>query len=730
MDEFDLDDDVFDGLDESDLQELERPAKRQKSSHIDPATPAAPVAHDPRYLTLAKKLLAEKFGYADFRHEQAGAIQSLLAGNNTLAIFPTGAGKSLCYQIPAIAFPELDRTEGRAPENAGLTIVVSPLIALMKDQVDALQKRGISADSIDSTKTWEQQREIYAKIRRSELRILYCAPERLNNEGFVISIRDVPGGIRLLAVDEAHCVSEWGHSFRPDYLKVARFVDEVKAERVVCLTATATPQVAQDICKAFKIEEACVYKTSPYRPNLELHARSIEGDDGSANEILDAMLGFTGKTEADKRFGELFAFLRANPGPTLIYVGLQNQAEIHASVLSEQGFSAAAFHGGMKTEDKARIQEDFMASRIQIICATIAFGMGIDKPDIRNIVHWDLSNTVEEYSQQIGRAGRDGKPSRCMFYLAPSAFYLREVFARGDLPSRPSLKALFQDILNQARGRAVGDVFKVSHWHQGKEFDIRDSPLSVIYATLELRFGLFRATTPEYSSYKFEASKSYFPVIKNDETPAGKAVFSHAKKKVKFHDMDVNAACKATGLNRNDIIGKLNKLNELGHIKLMTKGIEHRYVIKKKLPETESEINAILDKLYVDMVGRENDAVSRGREVMDLITGRKCFALQLAEHFGMGLPDGKLKCGHCTYCITGIPVKPPRRPLTHTTTASIRGVLKATTVRDDPRLLARVAFGIRSPRISQLKLDKSNVFRSLAHHDFEALLREFTKVCN
>lgn len=203
MDDFDFNDDVFDGLDEADLADLERPSKRQKSSH---PTPSAP--RNPQHLALAEKLLTEKFGYAAFRHEQAGAIQSILAGENALAIFPTGAGKSLCYQIPAIAFPELDRTEGRAPADAGLTIVVSPLIALMKDQVDALQKRGISADSIDSTKSWEQQREIYAKIRNSQLRILYCAPERLNNEGFVVSIRDVPGGIRLLAVDEAHCVSE------------------------------------------------------------------------------------------------------------------------------------------------------------------------------------------------------------------------------------------------------------------------------------------------------------------------------------------------------------------------------------------------------------------------------------------------------------------------------------------------------------------------------------------
>lgn len=722
-DEFDLgnDSDPFDGLDEADLDTLERPAKKRQRFSTSPP---------PDHLPLAQRLLTETFGFTSFRYEQAGVIQSILAGDNALAVFPTGAGKSLCYQIPAIAFPELDRiNRGRAPQHAGLTIVVSPLLALMKDQVDALQKRGISADSIDSTKSWEQQKEVYAKIQNSELRILYCAPERLNNEGFAVSMRDVPGGIRLIAVDEAHCVSEWGHSFRPDYLKVARFADEIKAERVVCLTATATPEVARDICKAFKIKDECVYRTSPYRPNLELMAKTIDSP-GPADHIIDVMFGFQIKTEADQRFEELFHFLRANPGPTLIYVALQNQAETHAGVLTEQGFNAAAFHGGMKAEVKAKIQDDFMASRIQIICATIAFGMGIDKPDIRNIVHWDLSNTVEEYSQQIGRAGRDGKPSRCMFYLAPSAFYLREVFARGDLPSRGSLDALFMDILKQARGRIIGEAFKVSHYHQAREFDIRESPLSVIYATLELRFGLFRATTSEYSSYKFEAFKSYFPVMKKDNSVVGRAVFAGAVKAQKYHAIDVKAVATKAGVKRIAIIEALNKLNQQGHIKLMTTGVQQCYIVQKRLPQSESEIKEIIDKLYAELLKRERDAVKRGKEVMGLITGKQCFSLSLAQHFGMGLPEGKSKCGHCTFCATGAPVMPPHRPLAKTTADSIKQVLATTSVRDDPRFLARVAFGIRSPRISQLKLEKTNAFRSLAHHDFDALLREFSNVCN
>lgn len=200
-----FEDDVFDDIDEAELAALERPIKRQKNSDSQ-ETPATPHLE---HLSLAEEILKSKFGYKLFRHEQAGAIQSVLAGDNTLVIFPTGAGKSLCYQIPAIAFPELDKSTGsRSPQNAGVTIVVSPLIALMKDQVDALKKRGIPADSFDSSKTWEELQIINQRLRNSELRLLYCAPEKLNNEAFINNMKQAPGGIRLVAVDEAHCVSE------------------------------------------------------------------------------------------------------------------------------------------------------------------------------------------------------------------------------------------------------------------------------------------------------------------------------------------------------------------------------------------------------------------------------------------------------------------------------------------------------------------------------------------
>jgi len=583
----------------------------------------------------------------------------------------------------------------------------------MKDQVDALKKRGIPADCLDSTKTWPEQQAISAAMHDGKLRILYCAPERLNNEGFVQIMKYVRGGVRLVAVDEAHCVSEWGHSFRPEYLKVARFVEEIKAERVICLTATATPRVADDICEAFNISKSAVFRTSPYRPNLELQAKAV--------------------STKDDKFPLIFAFLRKHPGPTLVYVTLQQQAVLMAESLREHGFGkTSAFHAGMKIDAKKRVQEDFMANRVHIVVATVAFGMGIDKPDIRNVIHFDLPSTIEEYSQQVGRAGRDGKPSSCMYYICPEDFYLRENFARGDLPSKSSLDGLLRDIFSADVVRLrEGDVFKKSHYEQSREFDVRQGPLNIIYATLELRFGLIRAITPEYSEYKFVASANYFRLRHIDKSREGQAIYNSAKKapKAKWHNVDLNDIVSRTGLRRPDLVRKLNLLHDQGDIELKAGGVEPRYRVLKALPKTDKAINDLVEMLYVDLVKKEQDALNRMQEVVKLITDEKCFASALAAYFGMDLPGGKKKCGHCTFCMTDKPVVLPPRPPEVVDIDKIKDVLRVCRVRDDPRFLARIAFGIKSPRVTQLKLDKSHVFMSLADHSFEALMREFTKAC-
>ncbi|KAI1309213.1 ATP-dependent DNA helicase recQ [Xylaria venustula] len=718
MSDYGSDDDL---LDDVDPDELLSAGSKRVNAHDDAENPSKRVKQASTHEqvdSIARSILKRDFGYDGFRHEQAAAIGAVLQGENALVIFPTGAGKSLCYQIPAIAFPELDaaglteRQSKTAAIGSGITIVVSPLIALMKDQVDALQRRGIAAACLDSTKTYDEQKIINASIQDGHLRLLYCAPERLNNEGFVESMKFVPGGVRLVAVDEAHCISEWGHSFRPDYLKVARFVSEIKAERVICLTATATPRVAEDVRKAFDVKQDNVFRTSPFRPNLQLHAEVV-------------------KTREDK-FPRLLEFLKKHDGPTLVYVTIQKQAEELAIHLSRQGHSVAFFHAGLSTDVKIKTQESFMAGSIRIVVATIAFGMGIDKADIRNILHYDISSTIEEYSQQVGRAGRDGKPSFCLLYICRDDFWQRESFIRGDLPSRQSLQKILEDVFiyePKARLPDGGEVIKLNQLALGKANDVRPSPLGVILATIELRFGLIRAITPEYSSYQFDAEPGYDTHVMNDASPEAKSIVRYAKKAKKWYTIDVNATADGVKLSRASIIRKLNEFNDTGLIRLKVSGVLNRYKILKKLPTTPEQVGVITNKLYAEMEARETDAMKRFQAVCDLLTDSKCFARGLTEYFGMELPNGMSKCGQCTFCEKGKPIELPPSPKRPVDMKAIREILSSVELRDDPRLLARIAFGIKSPRIAALKLDKIDMFGALEDHPFESLLKEFTKAC-
>ncbi|KEQ62728.1 ATP-dependent DNA helicase [Aureobasidium melanogenum CBS 110374] len=683
-------------------------SSQQESSQQEKRAAQAPV-DKPEHIALIRRLLREKFGYPGFRGEQEKAILSLLRGENTLAIFPTGAGKSLCYQIPAIAFPLMDKMSGNErPRGAGITLVVSPLIALMKDQTDALKKRGIAADCSDSTKTYEQHQQIHADIHSGKLRLLYVSPEKLSNEAFVASMKHVPGGVRLVAVDEAHCISEWGHSFRPTYLMVERFTKEINAERVICLTATATPKVAEDVRAAFDILERNEYRTSPYRPNLRLEAVATESEEA--------------------KIPLLFKWLREHPGSTIVYVTLQQQAEDLCKKLRQKSFNAAFYHAGMKVEEKTAVQDSFMADKIRIVVATIAFGMGIDKSDIRGVVHLDLASTVEEYSQQIGRAGRDGEPGYCIMFICHSDIYLRQNFSLGDLPSRKSLLGLLKDVFGRERTRDTeGEVIKLAHRELSTLYDIRLSPLGVVFAALELRFGLLRAITPEYTSYQFEDKGRYHAVASSDHSPEARAIYSMSTKAIKNFTFDMNAAtCR--GLMRADLVQKLDSWNATGVIMLKTSGVMNRYRVLSPLPRAEADIQALADDLFADMAQREKDALGRIDQMVGLITGKSCLALGLAQHFGMELPGGRQCCAHCTYCAWGESATLAPKPAPPLNVEGVKRVLAACP-HDDPRLLARVAFGIKSPRITQLKLDKSSVFESLADHEFSTLLREFEAAC-
>ncbi|KAF7197345.1 ATP-dependent DNA helicase RecQ [Pseudocercospora fuligena] len=664
------------------------PVKKQS---IQPASTAS--------ITIANKILTERFGIPGFRLKQEAAITRVLDGGSSVVVFPTGGGKSLCYQVPALCFKELDRMAGvrQGHAQSGITLVVSPLLALMKDQVDALKRKGINAASLDSTKSKQEYFEVVEAMRNGTLDILYCAPERLNNEGFVASMMNVKGGVRLLAVDEAHCISEWGHAFRPDYLKVARFCKEIGAERFLCLTATATPKVAQDVCNAFDISTDGLFRTSTYRANLKLHAESYQ-------------------TKKDS-YPKLISFLKGHPGPTIIYVTLQKHTEELADRLRKADFNVHHFHAGMKPEEKFKVQDDFMKSKDMIICATIAFGMGIDKSDIRNVIHYDIPRSLEGYSQEIGRAGRDGLESHCMLYLCAEDLHLRESFARSDLPSKRSIQSLMKEVFGLKASNDPIPVIEASLYAQAKEHDIKITTLGSIYAQLELRFNLLRATTPKYTQYKYLIQAS----TDGDRTPVANAIRNAAVKsaKAKWTQLDVEAAARSSGMPRVDIVTKLNEWQDRGLIELQTSQVVNVFrVINGVWPPPAAERQRIIDALHHELEVREQQELARMKEVMDLITGESCFAHTLAAHFGDKLPYGKSECGHCTWCQHHIAIPAVKPPQREWDSKAFFKILEVCPDRDDPRYLARIAFGIGSPRITAAKLSQSPVFGSMEDHDF------------
>jgi ATP-dependent DNA helicase RecQ len=322
-------------------------------------------------------LLKQFFGYTSFRPLQQEIISDSLAGRDVLAILPTGGGKSLCFQLPALARP-------------GLTVVVSPLIALMKDQVDALQASGIAATFLNSSLDANDSRQRLRGLHNGEFRLLYVAPERLMLSGFLADLQR--WNVNLIAIDEAHCISEWGHDFRPEYRQLASLRDLFPAVPLMALTATATERVREEIVKHLRLRDARVYLASFNRPNL------------SYRVIAKA-----------KPYEQTLEFLRSRKKESgIVYCYSRKNAELVASRLNADGIKAKPYHAGLEQKERARHQELFLRDEIRVICATIAFGMGINKPNVRFVIHYDLPKNIEGYYQETGRAGRDGLPGECL----------------------------------------------------------------------------------------------------------------------------------------------------------------------------------------------------------------------------------------------------------------------------------------------------------------------------
>ena len=339
----------------------------------------------------------EQFGYESWRPGQEETIRAVLAGRDTLAVLPTGLGKSAIYQISAVALP-------------GPTVVVSPLIALQKDQVGALEEKDLGgASALNAQAPTAERRETFDNLDRGELEFVFLSPEQLHKGEVLEQLKTAKPS--LFVVDEAHCISEWGHDFRPDYLRLGAIIEELGHPIVLALTATASPPVREEIVARLRMRNPAMIVRGFDRPNIHLTAETYRSESAKREALLDRVAGAT--------------------APGIVYVATRRHAEDLAKALNDRGHAAAAYHGGMKPREREDVQNAFMAGQIPIIVATSAFGMGVDKPDVRFVFHYDISESIDAYYQAIGRAGRDGGPAEAVLFYRPEDLALQKFLSAG-----------------------------------------------------------------------------------------------------------------------------------------------------------------------------------------------------------------------------------------------------------------------------------------------------------
>lgn len=624
--------------------------------------------------------LQSVFGFSSLRNGQEKVILSLLEGRSALAIFPTGGGKSLCYQLPALLLE-------------GLTLVVSPLIALMKDQVDRLVSLGIPAARLDSTLSSAEVLALGQQLDIGTIRLLYVAPERLSSQWLIEKLKRRPPV--LLAVDEAHCISEWGHNFRPDYLKIAGDSNTIGIPRVLALTATATPAVADEICTRFRIAASDVVQLSFHRPNLNLHVTT---------------------TTIENRTGLLIERLQRIDGPAVVYVTRQETSESVATQLIKHGFATRAYHAGLRQETRDETQQLFMQGRIRIIVATIAFGMGIDKADIRAVFHYNLPKSLENYSQEIGRAGRDGLSAHCEMFCCADDLTVLQNFIHSDVPDPQALAGLLDRILRQ------GPRFDLSTYDLSSSCDIRQSVVATVLAYLELDGWITPAGPPFHNQCKLRFPNGIDTALagrSRHEASFIRSLAAAGSSGRTWISLDLAHLSDSGFASRERIVRTLRDLEESGEAVVGFSGIRTPFRLLRSDPPVR-EIATAMIRRFLD---REQADLARLAKVLSLATEPGCLTRTLTSHFGESLPT---PCGHCARCLgepPGIisPVHPPDPSAddwqrVHQLRRENHPALRS------PRQLARFLCGMSSPASTLARLYRHDAYGIWADLPFSTVL--------
>ena len=634
--------------------------------------------------------LQQVFGYPQFRLGQEETVSAILAGRSAAAIFPTGSGKSLCYQLSAVLLPHL-------------TLVVSPLLALMQDQLGFLQRHGISAGSIDSAQSRDDANDVMARARSGELKILMISVERLKNERFRNFLHSVQ--ISLLVVDEAHCISEWGHNFRPDYLKLPDYQRQFNIPQALLLTATATPKVIADMQAKFAIAAGDVVTTGFYRPNLNLLVEPVSGQD-KRRRLVEWMKE------------------RANQ-PSIVYVTLQKTAEQIAEHLNRHGIQAEAYHAGLPHDKREGIQQRFMGGRSNCIVATIAFGMGIDKSDIRNVVHFDLPKSIENYSQEIGRAGRDGQPSDCLVLANRDSLNVLENFVYGDTPEQEGICRVLEELL-AARSEGQWEFLLRS---LSDHSNIRELPLKTLLVQLELK-GVIAPRYAFYAEYRFKyliEPDALLARFSGERQQFVAAIIQVCKRAKTWATVDFDVLYQQHNAERSRVVKALDYFQEQGLIELESKQMTEVY----SLLDTDFDPQVLSAELYTGFKQHEVTEVARIHAMLDLFANEHCLGQRLAQYFGD--ENAPQRCGHCSVChghIAHLPAPPSLPPLVGKNFMELCGDFihrhhEYTGCLPDAERLTRFLGGISVPLFTKLKARGIPGFAALEDYPY-AEVRDWT----